>query len=180
VLKWKFLLGKHNRRLDHLMHTLVERVVPYYALKQRRQDSNFEGLDIKTQKRMAILKRAKNYTEDQIQQVGDSMYTVASELQPARVYDVDVDAYSCSCLDFPLISFCMHIAAVQCLFDEPALSPTSTIVPAPCPCPIPAASKHQTDDIPTLLAAPLPRPRAVFTNLATKMETAAARLKKTG
>ncbi|KAJ7343899.1 hypothetical protein DFH08DRAFT_618315, partial [Mycena albidolilacea] len=87
--------------LDHLVHTLVERVVPYYALKQRRQDLNFEGPDIETQKRMAILKRAKNYTEDQIQQVGDSMYTVASESQPARVYDVDVDAYSCSCLDFP-------------------------------------------------------------------------------
>jgi hypothetical protein len=66
VLKWKFLLGKRNRRLDHLVHTLVERVVPYYALKQRRQDSNFEGPDIETQKRMAILKRAKNYTENQI------------------------------------------------------------------------------------------------------------------
>ncbi|KAJ7310951.1 hypothetical protein DFH08DRAFT_636334, partial [Mycena albidolilacea] len=58
VLKWKFLLGKHNRRLDHLMHTLIERVVPYYALKTPRQESNFEGPDIKTKKHMAILKRA--------------------------------------------------------------------------------------------------------------------------
>jgi hypothetical protein len=180
VLKWKFLLGKRNRRLDHLVHTLVERVVPYYALKQSRQDSNFEGPDIETKKHMAILKRAEKYTEDQIQQVGDSMYTVASESQPARVYDVDVDAYSCSCLDFPLISFCKHIAAVQRLFDEPVLSPTSAIVPAPSPRLIPAASNHQTDDIPTLLAVPPPRPCAVFTNLAAKLETAAARLRKTG
>jgi hypothetical protein len=160
------------------VHTLVERVVPYYALKQSRQDSNFEGPDIETKKRMAILKRAEKYTEDQIQQVGDSMYTVASESQPARLYDVDVDAYSCSCLDFPLISFCKHIAAVQRLFDEPTLSPISLIVPASSPRPIPA-SNHQTDDTPTLLTAPPPCARAAFTNLAAKMETAAARLRKT-
>jgi hypothetical protein len=180
VLKWKFLLGKHNRRLDHLVHTLVEHVVPYYMLKQRRQDSNFEGPNIKTKKCMAIHKHAEKYTKDQIQQVGDSIYTVASESQPARVYNVDVNAYSCSCLDFPLISFCRHIAAVQHLFDEPALSPTSAIVPAPSPHLIPAAFNHQTDNIQTLLAAPPPRPHAVFTNLAAKMETAAARLRKTG
>jgi hypothetical protein len=143
VLKWKFLLGKRNRCLDHLVHTLVEHVVPYYALKQRRQDSNFEGPDIETKKRVAILKRAEKYTEDQIQQVGDSMYTVTSESQPGRVHDVDIDAYSCSCLDFPLISFCKHVAAVQRLFDEPTLSPTSSIIPAPSPRLTLAASSHQ-------------------------------------
>lgn len=101
MLKWKFLLGKRNRRLDHLVHTLVERVIPYYASKQHRQDSNFEGPDIETRKRMAILKRAEKYADDQIHQVGDSVYTVASESQPARRYDVDIDTYTCSCLDFP-------------------------------------------------------------------------------
>ncbi|KAJ7322986.1 hypothetical protein DFH08DRAFT_635487, partial [Mycena albidolilacea] len=58
VLKWKFLLGKRNRRIDHLVHTLVERVVPYYALKQQRQDLNFEGPDIEIKKRIDIHKRA--------------------------------------------------------------------------------------------------------------------------
>ncbi|KAJ7301690.1 hypothetical protein DFH08DRAFT_617371, partial [Mycena albidolilacea] len=52
---WKFL-GKHNRHLDHLVHTLVQLVVPYYTLKQCHQDSNFEGPDIETKKCVAILK----------------------------------------------------------------------------------------------------------------------------
>ncbi|KAJ7707068.1 hypothetical protein B0H16DRAFT_1269069, partial [Mycena metata] len=37
VLKGKFLHGKRNCRLDHLISTLLADVLPYYALKQRRQ-----------------------------------------------------------------------------------------------------------------------------------------------
>ncbi|KAJ7175419.1 hypothetical protein C8R46DRAFT_890736, partial [Mycena filopes] len=51
VLKGKFLHGKRNRRLDHLLSTLLNEVLPYYALKQRRQAIGFEGPDIEVKKR---------------------------------------------------------------------------------------------------------------------------------
>ncbi|KAJ7618887.1 hypothetical protein DFH06DRAFT_909829, partial [Mycena polygramma] len=58
VLKGKFLLGKRNRRLDHLLYTLMKEVLPYFALKQRRQDIGFEGVDIEVRKRQDIVKRS--------------------------------------------------------------------------------------------------------------------------
>ncbi|KAJ7659111.1 hypothetical protein DFH06DRAFT_898626, partial [Mycena polygramma] len=58
VLKGKFLHGQQNRRLDHLLCTLVQKVVPYYALKQRRQENRFEGPDIEVKKRQNILERS--------------------------------------------------------------------------------------------------------------------------
>ncbi|KAJ7927049.1 hypothetical protein B0H13DRAFT_1459514, partial [Mycena leptocephala] len=58
ILKGKFLNGKRNRRLDHLISKLVNDVLPYYALKQRRQELGFEGVDIEVKKRHDILKRS--------------------------------------------------------------------------------------------------------------------------
>ncbi|KAJ7792633.1 hypothetical protein B0H13DRAFT_1675711, partial [Mycena leptocephala] len=56
VLKGKFFHGKRNRRLDHLLSTLLTEVLPYYALKQRRQELGFEGPDIEVKKRQNIIK----------------------------------------------------------------------------------------------------------------------------
>ncbi|KAJ6575590.1 hypothetical protein DFH09DRAFT_834273, partial [Mycena vulgaris] len=58
VLKSKFLQGKQNRRLDHLLSTLMDAALPYYALKQRRQEFGFEGPDIEVKKRQQIIKRS--------------------------------------------------------------------------------------------------------------------------
>ncbi|KAJ7107300.1 hypothetical protein C8R43DRAFT_825119, partial [Mycena crocata] len=58
VLKGKFLEGKRNRRLDHLLDTLVNKVLPYYRAKQRRQDGGFEGPDIVARKRQDVIKRS--------------------------------------------------------------------------------------------------------------------------
>ncbi|KAJ7206519.1 hypothetical protein GGX14DRAFT_306365, partial [Mycena pura] len=58
VLKGKFLDGKRNRRLDQLLSKLVTGVLPYYALKQCRQDIGFEGDDLEVQKRRDICARA--------------------------------------------------------------------------------------------------------------------------
>ncbi|KAJ6505100.1 hypothetical protein C8R45DRAFT_817585, partial [Mycena sanguinolenta] len=58
MLKSKFLLGKRNRRLDHLLYVLIKRVVAYYGLKQERQNLGFEGPDIELKKHKDIAKRA--------------------------------------------------------------------------------------------------------------------------
>ncbi|KAF8203570.1 hypothetical protein K438DRAFT_1479823, partial [Mycena galopus ATCC 62051] len=52
----KFLQGKRNRRIDHLLHVFLNRVLPYYALKQRRQDFGFEDPDVEIKKRQDIEK----------------------------------------------------------------------------------------------------------------------------
>ncbi|KAJ7577777.1 hypothetical protein C8J56DRAFT_714490, partial [Mycena floridula] len=54
VLKSKFLEGKRNRRADFLVHILVNEVVPFYKLRERRQDDKFEGLDLEMKRRQAI------------------------------------------------------------------------------------------------------------------------------
>lgn len=43
-----------------------------------------------------------------------------SKSDPSRVHEVDLSTYTCTCLDFPLISYCKHICAVQTLFEEDA------------------------------------------------------------
>ncbi|KAF8079207.1 hypothetical protein FPV67DRAFT_1356857, partial [Lyophyllum atratum] len=58
VLKWKFLRGQRNRRLDHLLHVLIFLVVPYYALRERRQALGFEGDDLESKERAEALRRA--------------------------------------------------------------------------------------------------------------------------
>lgn len=66
ILKGKFLNGKRNRRLDHLLGKLVKEVLPFYALKQRRQDLGFEGVDIEVKKRREILNRSKIYVKEDV------------------------------------------------------------------------------------------------------------------
>ncbi|KAJ7051026.1 hypothetical protein C8F01DRAFT_925647, partial [Mycena amicta] len=58
VLKSMFLHGRRNRRLDHLLHILVESVIPHYALKHRRQQLGFQGIDLEEQKRLQAIEKS--------------------------------------------------------------------------------------------------------------------------
>ncbi|KAJ7030978.1 hypothetical protein C8F04DRAFT_1263252 [Mycena alexandri] len=113
VLKGKFLHGKRNRRLDHLIKTLLDNVLPYYAMKQRRQDFGFEGPDIEAKKRMDIIERSKIYVKGDIVQITEDQFIVPSKTDPSKVYEVDLDAYTCTCDDYPLISYCKHCSTDQ-------------------------------------------------------------------
>ena len=55
VLKGKFLEGRRNRQIDHLIHILVDEVISYYKLKDQRRDGGFDGPDLQAKKREAIL-----------------------------------------------------------------------------------------------------------------------------
>ncbi|KAJ7697699.1 hypothetical protein B0H17DRAFT_1197358 [Mycena rosella] len=177
VLKFKFLLGKRNRRLDHLIHTRVDGVLPYYALKQRRQDLGFEGLDIEVKKRRDIVERSKTYTRADIQHLGDGAYLVQSQSDPIKVYEIDLDTYTCTCFDFPLISYCKHICAVQELFEEHEDAADRTVHSSPQ---VPSLSTlnylPQTSESAVLnLEAPKPRVLAI---LSEKLERLAVRLRR--
>ncbi|KAJ7572268.1 hypothetical protein C8J56DRAFT_726675, partial [Mycena floridula] len=45
LLKGDFLEGKHNRHLDHPIHTLVHTAVPHFMAHHDRQEAGFEGGD---------------------------------------------------------------------------------------------------------------------------------------
>ncbi|KAJ7331448.1 hypothetical protein DFH08DRAFT_651061, partial [Mycena albidolilacea] len=172
-LKGKFLQGKRNRRIDHLLHILVEQVLLYYSLKQRRQDLGFEGPDVEVKKRQDIKRRSQVYVKDDIKQVKDTKYLVPSQSSPSKLYEVDINTYTCNYLNFPLIAYCKHICAVQRLFDEASdqAAATSQVpdpsAPSPTPSP-PLALHHETPACNPLIL------------LAEKMELLAAHLCRSG
>lgn len=151
-------------------------VLPYYALKQRRQEVGFEGPDIEVKKRQDICRRARGYTKENIERLDSGLYLVPSSSTVAKFYEVEIDSFTCTCLDFPLISYCKHLCAVQLLFDEdgpPSDAPRSPNVP----------SLATLQDSGTEAAAMLPDtviPKTpTLTMYAEKLERLAARLRRT-
>jgi len=119
LLKGTFMQGKRNRRLDHLIHILVDQAIPHFIHKHHRQEFGFEGADLEVKKRLEIEERAKSIRPDQIKATEEAdVYQVLSGSKPGVDYRVDLDAYDCSCLSFPTICFCKHICAVQKQFPE--------------------------------------------------------------
>ncbi|KAJ7938711.1 hypothetical protein B0H13DRAFT_1583399, partial [Mycena leptocephala] len=53
LLKGNFLEGKRNRRVDHLLHVLINSAIPYFIAKHR-QDFGFEGPDLEVKRRMEV------------------------------------------------------------------------------------------------------------------------------
>ncbi|KAJ7780670.1 hypothetical protein DFH07DRAFT_684773, partial [Mycena maculata] len=66
-----------------------------------RQDLGFEGSDMEVRKRQEILKRSKVYTLADIEHIDEERCTIRSESDPSQVYEVDLDAYTCTCRNDP-------------------------------------------------------------------------------
>ena len=66
VLKGKFLEGRWNRRVDHLIYILVNKVVPYYVKKQQRQELGFEGENLEMRRRKEVLMLGASISIDSI------------------------------------------------------------------------------------------------------------------
>ncbi|KAJ7337628.1 hypothetical protein DFH08DRAFT_964593 [Mycena albidolilacea] len=178
VLKGKFLQNKHNRRLDHLLYILTECVVPYYSLKQRLQDFRFEGPDVEVKKRKDIVKKSTVYVEQDIKHVEEAKYLVPSKSRALKTYEVDIDSYTCTCLDFPLISFCKHIAAIQRLFNADTCETFEETTPCPA-----APSPPSPPSLPSVIDTALPPKakapaRKVLSVLSKQMEVLVARFQR--
>lgn len=59
LLKGNFMQGKRNRRLDHLLHILVDKAIPYFIHRHRRQEFGFKGPDLEVKKRIDIESRSQ-------------------------------------------------------------------------------------------------------------------------
>jgi hypothetical protein len=131
VLKTHWLDGKRNRRIDHIIATLVDGMVPYYEARHERQSVGVEGADLVERRRREILASAESISRDSIQQFDDSQFHVASASRPGDFYAIDLARQSCNCKDFHRIKFCKHLAAVKAYFPHLCLEGnTEVTVPA--------------------------------------------------
>ena len=114
LLKSKWLENKRNRRIDHLIYILTQRMLPdYYQARHERQQVGLEGGDLEERHRLKILAHAKSISAKCITCLGNTTFGVASQTLPGWVYVIDTWAAICDCPDFPKIQLCKHLAAVQ-------------------------------------------------------------------
>jgi hypothetical protein len=121
VLKSHWLDGKRQRRIDHVIVTLVKGMVLYYENRHSRQFVGLNGKDLAAERRQELLECAAEIPSESIQKIDDTQFHVASKSRPGLYHAVDLHRSTCECEDFPRIRFCRHIAAVLCHFPE--LSP---------------------------------------------------------
>jgi hypothetical protein len=121
VLKTHWLDCKRNRRIDRVLHTLVNCMEPNYRSRHDRQAVGLEGPDLAAARRSEITSSAKNISPDSILQFDHVHFHVASQSRPGEYYAIDLHQPACDCADFPRIRFCKHMAAIYAHF--PHLAP---------------------------------------------------------
>ncbi|KAH6876472.1 hypothetical protein BKA70DRAFT_1478441 [Coprinopsis sp. MPI-PUGE-AT-0042] len=119
LLKGKFMEGKRNRRLDHLIFLLTETAEVHFISRHQNQECGFEGPNLEVQRRLQMEEAARKISADDIDSDDNAnTFLVASQSSPGRRYTIDLDAYTCDCPTFPLVLLCKHILAVQTHFKE--------------------------------------------------------------
>jgi hypothetical protein len=118
------------------------------------------------------------YTHNDIVALGDGRYLVQSQADPLKTYEVDLETYTCNCLDYPLIEFCKHICAVQTLFqEEHEDAPNTPEVPSlpllPPELPLPSKAAPPLDANITMT-----QPATRISAIVEKLERVAARLRR--
>ena len=115
VLKSIWLDGKRNRRVDHLIYTLVTEIIPDLEVRHKRQTLGMEGPNLAEKRHRQILTCAPETPIENIQKIDDLHFEVQS-LNSKCSYHVYLDTKMCECKDFPCIQLCKHIAAVVHFF----------------------------------------------------------------
>ena len=148
MLKSRWLDGKRNHHLDHIVFTLVKSADPYYRFRHERQEAGLDGLNLEKSHKRDIEETAKTITRDSIESFDDSQFHVASQTKLGHFYSINLGPPKCSCPDFPRIQFCKHIGAIYFHFPHlrlvnvPAPSP-SEVPNEPQRAPIPASSANK-------------------------------------
>src|SRR6267142_2692711 len=129
VLKSHWLDGKRNRRIDHILYTLVVHMNQYYLNRHKRQIVGFEGLDLAGGQRQEIIASARTISWDSVLQFNHTQFHVASQSRPGALYSIDLNLTTCDCQDFPRIRFCKHIAAIHLHFPHLCFEQSDPIMP---------------------------------------------------
>ncbi|KAJ7716040.1 hypothetical protein DFH07DRAFT_762575 [Mycena maculata] len=114
ILKSKHMQAKQGRRVDNLIHTLINVAMPHYIAGHRAQEFGFQGPNLEVRERMKIKVKAESILPESIREIeAGKIFEVQSQSDPTNHYTVNIDENTCPCRSFPLISFCKHICAVQ-------------------------------------------------------------------
>src|SRR6266850_1103799 len=129
VLKSHWLDGKWNRRIDHILYTLVVHMNQYYLNRHERQIVRFEGLDLAGGQWRDIITSTRTISWDSVLQFNRTQFHVASQSRPGALYSIDLNLTTCDCQDFLRIWFCKHIAAIHLHFPHLCFEQSDPIMP---------------------------------------------------
>jgi hypothetical protein len=115
VLKGKWLEGKRNWHVNHLIHTLVMEFIPDLEICHKWQMLGMEGLNLVKKCYRQILACAPRTPLSKIQKIDDLHFEVKLSTSN-NIYHINLDTTTCSCSNFPHICLCKHIAAIAHFF----------------------------------------------------------------
>ena len=95
--------GKRNRRIDHLVHTLVNDIDAHFQNVYMRQTVGLDGPDLVGKQHWEILASAGKISHDSIQQLEPMQFHVASQSHPGTYYVINLDLVNCNYKNFPHI-----------------------------------------------------------------------------
>ena len=131
MLKSKWLEGKHNRHVDHLIYTLVMVMLPSYENCHNRQKLGFDSPDLANKWHTEILTCTLELQVKSICNLGDDQFSVQSVTHSTHTYSMELRAQSCNCPDWPRVQLCKHIAAIAHYFSGNQQIVLKSIEPKP-------------------------------------------------
>ena len=84
VLKSRWLEGKQNHQVDHLIHTLVTMMLPSYTIHHIHQELGFEGLNLANKQCKELLMQTPEMNTTCVHDLGDNKFTVQSVTNPHK------------------------------------------------------------------------------------------------
>ena len=102
--------------MDHLIHTLVKGMLPSYEDHHKRQMLGMQGPDLAEKRRKQIVTRAPKIPLERIKEIGQSHFEIQSSSSEI-FYEINILTHTCTCIDFPRIQLCKHLAAMVHYFQ---------------------------------------------------------------
>ena len=118
VLKSRWLEGKQNHHVDHLIHTLVTMMLPSYTICHIHQELGFEGLNLANKQCKELLMQTPEMNTTCVHDLGDNKFTVQSVTNPSQIYAVNLSTQPCICPDWPRVWLCKHVTTVVHFFRD--------------------------------------------------------------
>jgi hypothetical protein len=113
-LKSKWLGGKQNQCINHLLHTLIADMLPDYLACYHSQMLGFKGPDLAEKQCEQIHVWAPEVNTIFIQDLGGGVrFSMESATDSTQRYLVNLGKQSCDCPDWPRVQLCKHIATVD-------------------------------------------------------------------
>ena len=93
-------------------------MLPHYITRCHSQDLGFKGPNLAEKRCEQIRVQAAEMNAECIHKLGGNRFDVESATDSTRRYLVDLSNKSCNCPDWPRVSLCKHISAVELYFGN--------------------------------------------------------------